>query len=232
MGIPSVWTHAGTRVAFTSGPGCAHLFTQPADSSRAPELFFEGLRTLIPTSWSPYDSAIAVYTTDNPQTGIDVGIVSSGGKHVIPLVATPFNELAARFSPDGGWLAYVSNESGRDEVYLRPYPGPGAKVPVSRDGGTEPVWSKNGRELFYRKDDQMLTVPVWIGRNLTVGNPRLLFQVQDTSYLLGAVPNANYDVFPDGHQFVIVQGTEPPAEPKVVLVLNWMEDLKRLVPSR
>jgi hypothetical protein len=173
---------------------------------------------------------IAVYTTDNPGTGMDVGVVTDGGKQVIPLVATSFNELAARFSPNGSWLAYVSNESGRDEVYLRPYPEQGAKVPVSQDGGTEPVWSKNGRELFYRKGDQMLTVPVEIGRTLTVGAPRVLFQ--DASYVPSLVGNAEYDVFPDGERFVIVQGTEPRTEPKVVLVLNWMEDLKRLVPTR
>jgi serine/threonine-protein kinase len=171
---------------------------------------------------------MAIYTS-GAETGLDIRAFSSGGREASPFVSTPFNERAARFSPNGAWLAYVSDESGRDEVYVRPYPGPGAKVPVSRDGGTEAVWSPSGRELFYRKSDQMLAAPVRIQQTLTVGAPRVLFE--DASYPLTLVGNANYDVFPDGNRFVIVQGTATLVEPRVILVLNWFEELKRLVST-
>jgi Tol biopolymer transport system component len=227
LGIPSVWTHDGTRVAFASGPGCTKIFTQPADSSGAAEVFFEAKETLNLTSWSR-DSVIALYTVA-VETGMDVRVLNGHRKELSHFAATQFNERAARFAPNGAWLAYVSNESGRDEVYVRPYPGPGAKVPISRDGGTEAVWAPSGRELFFRSGNQMMSVLVQAERTLTVGTPHVLFE--DTSYPLDLVGNANYDVFPDGKRFVIVQGSAAAPEPRVVFVLNWFEELKRLVPT-
>jgi serine/threonine-protein kinase len=144
-------------------------------------------------------------------------------------VATPFRERGARFSPDGNWLAYVSDESGRDEVYVQPYPGPGGKRPVSVDGGAEPAWSPNGRELFYRNDDEMLAVPVQFEPSFALGEPRVLFR--NEGYILDGVGNANYDVFPDGDRFIMVEALDTIGEQNIVLVLNWFEELKRLVPT-
>jgi Tol biopolymer transport system component len=229
LGIPSVWTHDGARVAFASGPRCTKIYTQPADSSGAAEVLFEGKdSTLNLTSWSR-DSVMALYTVA-PETGLDVQVITERGKELFDFAATRFNERAARFAPNGAWLAYVSDESGRDEVYVRSYPGPGAKVPITRDGGTEVVWAPSGRELFFRKGNQILSVLVQAERTLTVSTPRVLFE--DASYPLDAVGNANYDVFPDGQRLVIVQGSATAPEPRVVLVLNWFEELKQRVPVK
>jgi Tol biopolymer transport system component len=197
----------------------------------SPKPLFDGQNVSgwYPTSWSQRHSTIAVYTT-NDETGYDIRLVSTNGANAAPLLATPFSERAARFSPDSAWLAYVSDESGRDEVYVRPYSGSGAGVPVSLAGGSEPVWAPSGRELFYRMGDQLLAVPLQFEPTLAVGVPRLLFQ--DASHVLDAIGNANYDIFPDGQRFVMIQETQARDEPRVVVVQNWHEELKQRVPIR
>jgi hypothetical protein len=93
-----------------------------------------------------------------------------------PFLRTPFNETAPQFSPDGRWLAYISDESGRDEIYVQPYPGPGGKWEISTEGGTEPVWNPNGQELFYRSGDKMMAVDVTTQLGFAAGKPRMLFE--------------------------------------------------------
>ena len=93
-----------------------------------------------------------------------------------PFLRTPFNEEAPRFSPDGHWLAYISDESGRYEIYVQPYPGPGGKWQISTEGGTEPVWNRNGRELFYRSGDKMMAVDIATQPSFAAGKPRMLFE--------------------------------------------------------
>ena len=95
-----------------------------------------------------------------------------------PFLRTPFNEAAPRFSPDGRWLAYISDESGRYEIYVQPYPGPGGKWQISTEGGTEPVWNPNGRELFYRNGDKMMAVDIATQPGFSAGKPRMLFEGQ------------------------------------------------------
>ena len=107
-----------------------------------------------PMSWSPDGSTLAFHER-KPNGERDIWVVSPGGDPV-PFLITPFDERSPRFSPDGKWLAYVSDESGRNDVYVQPFPGPGPKWLVSTDGGIDPVWSRDGRELFYRQDDQMM----------------------------------------------------------------------------
>ena len=128
------------------------------------------------------------------------------------------------FSPDGRWLAYVSNESGRFEVYVQAYPGPGGKWPISIEGGNEPLWSRDGRELFYREGNRMMAVAVRTVPTFTTEKPRLLFE---GSYVLR--PNvANYDVSLDGQRFLMIkeEGQAP-----INVILNWFEELERLVPT-
>ncbi len=145
------------------------------------------------------------------------------------LLQTPFDEHTGMLSPDDRWLAYVSNESGREEIYMRPFPGPGGKVQISTEGGAEPQWSRDGKELFYRKGEKMMAVAISAEPELAAGKPTLLFEGRYLSGLSAGNPATNYDVAPDG-RFVMIRVEERTAPTQLNLVLNWFEELKRLVP--
>ena len=132
------------------------------------------------------------------------------------------------FSPDGRWLAYMSNESGRNEVYVQPFPGPGGKWQISTGGGTELVWARNGRELFYRNGDKMMVVDIQTQPTLAASTPRLLFE---GSYERANNFRPNYDVTPDGQRFVMIKGSEALQATQINVVLNWFEELKRRMPA-
>jgi hypothetical protein len=134
-------------------------------------------------------------------------------------------------SPDGRWLTYVSNESGRDEIYMRPFPGPGGRVLVSTDGGTEPMWSPDGRELFYRLGDKMMAVSITAEQDLSLVTPEALFEGNYQPGYIAQGINTNYDIAPDG-RFVMIRPEETSAPTQLNVVLNWFEELKRLVPEQ
>jgi hypothetical protein len=145
-----------------------------------------------------------------------------------PLVQSRYQEQGARLSPDGRWLAYSSDETGRNEVYVVPFPGPGGKQRVSADGGGEPVWARSGRELFYRQGTRMMAVPLAPGPGLAPGDPRTIFDGHYTTLGWG---EANYDVMPDGRRFLMIQGGDAPL-PGLRLLLNWPAVLSRSAPAR
>lgn len=161
----------------------------------------------------------------HPETGADLWVVEpQGARQPRPFSNTPFWEKQATFSPNGRWLAYVSDDSGQFEVYLRPFPGPGARVPISSEGGEEPAWSKSGRELFYRSGGRMMSVSISETPELTAGRPQVLFE---GLYHYADFPTRTYDVGPDG-RFVMVTEPEPDeATRQLHVVLNWSEELKR-----
>ena len=134
------------------------------------------------------------------------------------------------FSPDGNWLAYVSNESGSNEVYVQPYPGPGGKRQISTDGGAEPVWARDSGELFYRDGSQMIAVDITTEPTFSAGTPRLLFE---GNYQVSTAVIANYDITPDGQRFLMIQDGEEQegAATQINVVLNWFEELKQKVPT-
>ena len=220
-----VWTHDGTRIAFVSDRETAFfdLYSKPADGSGEAQALLTTETLLIPLSWSEDLQTLSYYEVRSAQA--DIWALPTDGQPV-SVVSSPFDERAAMFSPDGRWLAYVSNESGQDEVYVRPYPGPGAPMPVSNDGGIEPVWSRDGGELYFRHADRMMTVPVSAGGRL--GVPREVFR-QD--YALSPIGrgNANFDVAADG-RFLMVRRIvgEGPRAP-IHVVLNYFEELKAKV---
>jgi Tol biopolymer transport system component len=153
-------------------------------------------------------------------------------RNLRPFVTGPFEERGAIFSPNGRWVAYVSNKSGENEVFARPYPGPGAEVPVSIGGGEEPVWA--GEEIFYRHGGKLQVARVEIaGASLRVGRPTELFEdgfVRDRGGAQGGM--ANYDVSPDGRHFVMVEEHRRDADTtsRLQVVLNWLEDVKHRAP--
>jgi len=145
-----------------------------------------------------------------------------------------FAERDPEFSPDGHWMAYVSDESGRHEVYVRPFPGPGGKKQISNEGGTEPLLSRNGKQLFYRwsPQGQVWTVDVQSGSGFAVTKPRLLFA--KAGYASSPVVNRYWDVSPDGQHFLMVKQEDRKPQPitEMILVHDWFEELKQLAPIR
>jgi serine/threonine-protein kinase len=224
-----IWSPQGDRLTFSEGPAPAFFLRRTAadGGGRTDTLLVRAAR-VVPTSWSPDGRVLAFYQTDDASTRPsgdqrDLWVLRPGGEPELVL-GTPFNERGAKFSPDGRWLAYASDQSGQDEIYVRPYPGPGPVATVSTTGGTEPVWSPDGSELFYRTDEELMVVAVDGTDGFRVGRPRVLFS--DTYKRNGQV--AQYDVAPDGQRFLMVSTSG--ARGAFVLVQGFFEELKRLVP--
>jgi hypothetical protein len=152
---------------------------------------------------------------------------TDSGRKPRPLLTTPFVEGGPMLSPDGQWLAFVSNESGDNEVYVRPFSGSRRKTRISSDGGQELAWAPDGRELFYRSGDRMMAVDIVTRPTLRPGTPRLLFE---RAFAKGG-PWRDYDVSLDGRRFLMLKPTmEDVAHTQLNVVLNWLEELNRLVP--
>ncbi|MFI5279602.1 MAG: protein kinase [Gemmatimonadales bacterium] len=221
-----VWSPDGRRIAYARYPGGVSDFAATtrmawvaADGSGAPDSLAAPAGRWAITGFLPggrgvlfYGRATTVAKTEIYQMSVD------GPPNARLVLGSAFNNLAPSLSPDGRWMAYVSNESGRLEVYVRPFPGPGGRWQVSLEGGVEPLWSPTGREIFYRDGDRMLAATVRTQGGFEVGNRTQLFAgPYDQS---GGVPN--YDVTRDGQSFFMfqsVQGTEQ----LVMVMLNWFD---------
>ena len=231
LNVSPAWRPDGTRLAFSTengmswqrpdGGGELEPLTNRAEFTHARQ---------VPRSWSP-DGRFLAFHGSAGSAGRDIWVLRLDDHKALPFVRTPFQEGAPAFSPDGHWLAYVSNESGAPEVYVQPYPGPGGKRQVSTDGGTEPVWNRSGRELFYRSGLKMMAVDVTTGPAFSAGRPRALFERRYLSSVFPLIGVA-YDVAPDGQRFLMVNEVEQsPSATQIVVVQNWFEELKRLVPT-
>jgi serine/threonine-protein kinase len=224
------WTPDGKRIAFQSNrEGPLNLFWQLADGSGGLERLTTGEYTQAANSWSP-DGQLLAFVEVNPDTGYDIWVLRLGDRKAQPFIQTPGNESAPRFSPDGRWLAYISDDSGARETYVQPFPGPGGKWQISTEGGTEPVWNPNGRELFYRSGDKMMVVDITTQPSFSVGKPKLLFE---GPYEPTPATFPYYDVSPDGQRFLMLKPAESAetAPTQINVVLNWFEELKRRVPA-
>ena len=230
-----VWTPDGGRVMFSSSrAGAQNLFSQAADNTGTAERLTTSPNFQFPTSISP-DGTRLIFYENSPKTGPDLRVLRmDGAKQIEPLVETTFTEHNGEISPDGHWLAYESNESGQFQIHVRPFPHvESATFQISTGGGTKPVWARSGRELFYFDGSNSMTVvPVQTTPTFTYGNPTRLF---DGRYFSGP-PGRTYDVSPDGTRFLMIKDGDT-ANPNVtpasmVIVLNWSEELKRLVPTR
>jgi len=230
----SRWTPDGMRVTFRSDrAGTDNLFWKSADGSGPAERLTTSEIRQNPGSWSPDGQVLAFHQQSGPEssasTGRDIWVLPlEGERRPWPFLQTPFNEAAPQFSPDGRWLAYVSDDSGRREVYVQPFPGPGGKYQISTEGGTEAVWGRNG-ELYYRNEigDKIMGVEITTEPTFRAGNPRLLFE---GLHQRGTGNSPFYDVTPNGQRFVMVQ-TQETESTQINVVQNWFEELKRLVPT-
>jgi serine/threonine-protein kinase len=228
--LNAAWTPDGKRIAFQAGrEGQIAIFWQRADGGGGLEQLTTNEYTHVPTSWSA-DGQLMAFFEVNPNTGYDIWVLRLTEHKAQPFLRTPFNESVPRFSPDGRWLAYISDESGRYEIYVQPYPGPGGKFQISTEGGTEPAWNPNGRELFYRNREKMMAVEITTQPSFSASRPRVLFEGK---YELSPATSPNYDVSPDGQRFLMLKPNEQEASAltQINVVLNWSEELKRRVPT-
>jgi serine/threonine-protein kinase len=231
-----VWTPDSRRLIFTSErAGVRNLFWQAADGAGAVERLTESPDTQYPTGVSP-DGRWLIFTDESPTTVNDVMMIElEGARRVTPLVQSPFAERNGIISPAGRWLAYEANDSGRFEIYVRPVPEVNSgRWQVSTTGGTRPIWARSGQELVYvSPTGALMGVGVARGPSWVATTPTVVVKE-------GYFTNLNwwgrsYDISPDGQRFLMIKeggidGTAAPAS--IIVVQHWVEELKRLVPTK
>jgi Tol biopolymer transport system component len=226
--LSPVWSPSGDRIAYSANPeGHLDVFVKNANGAGQAEPLFESDATKYVSDWSPDGRYLAVTNIDPKGTTIaDIWIVPvSGDEPPQPFIETPFVESGPVFSPDGQWLAYQSNESGRVEIYLTPFPGPGGKWQVSQNGGSEPHWRSDGGALYYRSPDSKLFVADVdaAGNAVEVGAPRQLIELPPDT---GSGSAWSYAVFSETDRFLVLQPIQSTTVP-LTLVTNWAAEFER-----
>ncbi len=217
-----IWSPDGQSVVYSSFDDSSfNLFIRSADSSTSEEILLENENDLIPRHWSP-DGKFIIYEVRNSKRGEDLWILPlTGDAKPYPFLQTEFDEEDASFSPDGKWVAYKCDESGRDEVYIRPFPGPGGKWQISTDGGFAPKWRGDGKELYYQNLAQTMAASIELDVNsIEVGSSKELFTYDYGPGILFAEANK------DGRQFLKIKLSGQSAS-HLILVINWPEELKK-----
>jgi Tol biopolymer transport system component len=220
-----VWAPSGREIAYASARESWGLYKRALDDAGEAERLGTGDN---PSSWSP-DGAVLAYNASAAESGLDVWTLRlSGDRKPEPFLNGRANETWPAFSPDGRWVAYQSDETGEFEIYLQRFPGGGGMRAVSTGGGSYPVWNPNGRELFYRSGDKIMAVPLRTEGELVLGRPVALFEIKKPQTV-----SDTFAVTPDGQRFLSIErdGPKPPPT-QLVLVQNFGEELKRLVPAR
>jgi serine/threonine protein kinase len=219
-----VWTPDGTRVLFRTSTG---MYSITGDGSGHLQAIDGAVSGDMPCAVAPDGDTLA-FMRQNAQTSRDIYVLSLAGRfRPRPVVNTPVYDGGAQFSPDGHWMAYASDESGQMQVYVRPFPSPDRRWQVSTQGGTQPLWSRNGKEILYRVGNKMMVVDVSAELDLTLSHPRQLFEQR---YVFQNISIANYDLSLDGQQFLMVK--DEAGSGRLNVVLNWHEELKQRVPTR
>ena len=221
-----LWTADGQRIAYYySMSGAFQMFSQAADGSGEPEKILEGENGQRPESWSP-DGKVLIFSENHPETGFDIWSLDVEGGKPEPTIQTTFDEHHGALSPDGRWLAYVSNESAQHEVYVTPFPGPGGKWQISTDGGDNPSWTRRGEELLYIDGDKMMTVSIISEPEFAATKPRLLFEWRHPPRLFEGPYRRYYDVSSDGETFLMVQGGKRETSRQLHVALHWGQELE------
>lgn len=219
----SVWMPDGSGLVFDSArTGVRNLYRTSTDGSGDEERLTDSTEPQHVSDVSP-DGKSVLFSQLSPSSGFDLWLLplTSGDRKPRQFLATRFGERSARFSPDGRWVTYLSNESGREELYVRPFPGPGGRWQVSIDGAAFGLFAGNGEEILYRKGNTFYAVPVKTGPPFEVGQPQLLFE---RNYAPG------WTCAPDGQRLLVMRGGAVPVSKQISIVLNWFDDLQRRVP--
>jgi serine/threonine-protein kinase len=203
------------------------VYRKPSDGSGDAEMLFGSEATsYTANSWSPDGRYLAVDETAGTS---NISVLSVEDREVTEFLHTDYDEYMAAFSPDGKWIAYRADESGRYEIYVRPFPGPGGKWQISSNGGSEPYWSTDGSRIFFRDDERYYEVDVETGGgSLRAGRPRVA--VEDVEQL---IQDQSYSVDANGERFLkLTRAEEGESGPdRVVVVVNWFDELRRRNPA-
>lgn len=217
-----IWSPDGRQVVFaTDVGGPPHLYQKALSDTGVGEQLLPLSGIQIPNDWSA-DGKYIAYEESGANNGMDLWILPlSGDRKPIPFLQTQFSETQAQFSPDGRWVAYVSNESGQPEVYVQAFAGSPERRRISTTGGARPRWRRDGQELFYLSpDNKMMIVSVAGGTTFEAGEPRTLFRINSGVW-------QDYDVTADGQRFLSNSAAVSASSLPITVVLNWKADLKR-----
>jgi Tol biopolymer transport system component len=221
-----VWSPDGRRIAYrATRSGSRNVFWKGVDGTTPEERLTTGNGVDTPWSWSR-DGTLAFEIWSGAKADIWM-LPLAGDRKPRPLLREPFSESRPRFSPDGSWLAYVSDRSGRAEVYVQSYPVTERRWQISTGGGEDPTWARDGQELFFREGRKMMAVQIAKGSTFSASPPRLVFEGD----YVRAEPTIDFDVHPDGQRFLMIQQSrrDPPVT-HINVSLNWFEELKRRLP--
>ena len=230
----AAWSRDGSRIAFGSDRfGATNLFWQSADGGGSPERLLESARIQMPLTFTPDNRLL--FSEEIPGEGRNIMALRLDTRAVEPVIRTPANELTPEISPDGRWIAYDSNESGQFEIYVRPYPDTNrGRWQISTGGGRQPLWSRDGRELFYR-DFSGAVMGVRVTSTPAFSSDAVTKVLDASTYPGGGSSGSarGYDVAGDGRFLMVKLGQrDAGASPSIVIVQNWFEELKRLAPAR
>ena len=220
-----LWSHDDSRVVFSAArktPGDIYQRVSAGTAKEEPLLSSNAFKMAL--DWSP-DGRVLLLQVDDllAPTQMDLWTYSVAEAKAAPLLQSTASEILGRFSPDGRWIAYVSNESGKEEVYVVPFPGPGGKWQISTSGGRAPVWTRGGREIVYQAPgDEIMAVEVQGASTFQAGVPKALFKTH-----LRPPPGAQFDVTPDGERFLVNLKPADEISDPVTLVQNWAAERKR-----
>jgi Tol biopolymer transport system component len=219
------WSPDGRRIVYTSkAKGAGDLYIKDASGTREAEPLLVNKDEKYVSDWSADGKYILYTSRSDAAGGWDIlALPLNGDKTPLPIVKTQFADMWATFSPDGKYIAYQSNESGRQEIYVQEFPEARNKWQVSSEGGTEPYWRGDGRELFYRAGSRLLAVPVQTGATFIAGTPALLFQTRFAT----ATVRGRYRPTPDGQRFLVLGALAREAEQPAAVVINWTSALPR-----